>query len=141
MTGGGALNHPAMYISLNVLGSLVLDVNGNQLDAKFLTSSGSVKDYFTIKKDLGTSTFDFSLTNGGSKSVTQGASVSNTISATLVSGTTQSASFSAAGLPTNATASFLPATCSPTCSTTLTISTTASTPTCTFTITVTGTGG
>ncbi len=30
-TGGGSLNHPAMYISLNVLGSLVLDVNGSQL--------------------------------------------------------------------------------------------------------------
>src|SRR5947199_8340558 len=49
-TGGGSLNHPAMYISLNVLGSLVLDVNGSQLDAKFLTSSGSVSDHFTILK-------------------------------------------------------------------------------------------
>src|SRR5439155_3251440 len=67
-TGGGSLNHPAMYISLNVLGSLVLDVNGSRLDAKFLNSSGSTQDHFTIKKDLGTSTFDFSLTNGGSKS-------------------------------------------------------------------------
>src|SRR5207244_11658364 len=38
-TGGGSLYHPAMYISLNVLGSLVLDINGSQLDAKFLTSS------------------------------------------------------------------------------------------------------
>src|SRR5437870_2080315 len=70
-TSGGSLNHPGMYISLNVVGSLVLDIDGSRLDAKFLNSSGSVKDYFTIKKDLGTSTFDFSLTNGGSKSVSQ----------------------------------------------------------------------
>src|SRR6058998_3711722 len=89
-TSGGSLNHPAMYISLNVLGSLVLDVNGAQLDAKFLNSSGSVQDHFTIKKGLGTSSFDFALTNGGSKSVNQGASVSNSISAALVSGTAQS---------------------------------------------------
>ena len=30
---GGALNHPAMYLSLNVRGSMVLDVNGSRLDA------------------------------------------------------------------------------------------------------------
>ena len=48
--------------------------------------------------------FDFSLTNGGNKSVAQGTSVSNTLSATLVSGTAQSVSFSATGLPTGATA-------------------------------------
>ena len=130
-----------MYISLNVLGSLVLDVNGSRLDAKFLNSSGSTQDHFTIKKDLGTSTFDFSLTNGGSKSVTQGASVSNTISAALVSGTAQSVAFSASGLPTGATAAFSPTACTPTCSTGLSLSTTASTPTGTYTLTVTGTGG
>jgi hypothetical protein len=47
---GGALNHPAMYISLNNLGSLVLDVNGNRLDVKFLRETGAVSDYFTILK-------------------------------------------------------------------------------------------
>src|SRR5213080_5034741 len=141
-TGGGSLNHPAMYISLNVLGSLVLDVNGAQLDAKFLNSSGSVQDHFTIKKDLGApSAFNFALTNGGSKAVNQGASVANTISATLVSGTAQAVSFSAAGLPTGATASFSSTACLPACSTGLTLSTTTSTPTGTYTITVTGIGG
>src|SRR5947207_8048779 len=140
-TSGGSLNHPAMYISLNVLGSLVLDIYGSRLDAKFLNSSGSVKDYFTIKKDLGTSTFDFSLTNDGSKAVTQGASVANTISAALVSGTAQSVAFSASGLPTGATAVFSPTTCTPTCSTGLSLSTSSSTPTGTYTLTVTGTGG
>lgn len=47
---GGALNHPAMYISLNNLGSMVLDVDGNQLDAKFLRETGAVADSFTIVK-------------------------------------------------------------------------------------------
>src|SRR5205809_1024973 len=130
-----------MYISLNVLGSLVLDVNGAQLDAKFLNSSGSTQDHFTIKKDLGTSTFDFSLTNGGSKTVTQGASVTNSISAALVSGTAQSVSFSASGLPSGVTAAFSPTACSPTCSTTLTLTAGASATTGTSTVTVTGAGG
>jgi hypothetical protein len=47
---GGALNHPAMFISLNNLGSMVLDVNGNTLDAKFLRENGSIADYFRIVK-------------------------------------------------------------------------------------------
>src|SRR5205807_2367321 len=101
--------------------------------------SGSAQDHFTIKKDLGTSTFDFSLTNGGSKSVTQGASVSNTLSAALVSGTAQSVAFSASGLPTGATAAFSPTACTPTCATGLSLSTTSSTPTGTYTLTLTGT--
>jgi hypothetical protein len=47
---GGALNHPAMFISLNNLGSMILDVNGNTLDAKFLRENGAVADYFRIVK-------------------------------------------------------------------------------------------
>src|SRR2546425_3233331 len=207
MTGGGSLNHHAMYISLNVLGSLVLDINGNQLDAKFLTSSGSVPDHFTIMKGssgatpptitsftptsgpVGTAVtitgtnftgatqvafngtadptftvdpsatqisatvpggattgrisvttaagtgvsasnftvpFDFSLSPPSNNiTVAQGSSGSNTITATLVSGTSQSVTFSATGLPSGVTASA--PSCTPTCSTTLTIKTTSST--------------
>ena len=47
---GGTLNHPAMFISLNDLGSMVLDVNGNTLDAKFLRENGAIVDYFRIVK-------------------------------------------------------------------------------------------
>jgi PKD repeat protein len=47
---GGALNHPAMYVSLNLLGSMVIDVNGNQMDSVFLDSNGLVQDYFTLIK-------------------------------------------------------------------------------------------
>lgn len=47
---GGSLNHPAMYISLNVLGSMVLDINSNRLDAVFLNTNGVAEDHFTISK-------------------------------------------------------------------------------------------
>src|SRR5215208_7132263 len=47
---GGTLNHPAMFISLNNLGSMVLDINGNTLDAKFLRENGAIADYFRIVK-------------------------------------------------------------------------------------------
>jgi hypothetical protein len=47
---GGALNHPAMFVSLNVLGSMVLDVDGNRLDARFIDNVGATRDHFTILK-------------------------------------------------------------------------------------------
>jgi 3',5'-cyclic AMP phosphodiesterase CpdA len=47
---GGKLNHPAMLISTNELGSLILDINTNRLDVSFLTSKGVVKDHFTMIK-------------------------------------------------------------------------------------------
>jgi hypothetical protein len=47
---GGPLDHPAMFTSLNELGSLVLDVDGDRLDAKFLRDDGVVADSFTIVK-------------------------------------------------------------------------------------------
>lgn len=49
-TSGGPLNHPAMFTSLNQLGSLVLDIQGNQLDAKFVRETGAIDDSFTIIK-------------------------------------------------------------------------------------------
>ena len=47
---GGALNHPAMFVSLNVLGSVVMDVSTNRLDAIFLRETGVTNDWFTIIK-------------------------------------------------------------------------------------------
>ena len=47
---GGTLNHPAMYISTNKLGSMVLDIVSNRLDAKFLRENGTTNDWFTIVK-------------------------------------------------------------------------------------------
>ena len=49
---GGTHDHPAMFISLNVLGSVVLDINGNTLEARFLRENGAIDDYFTILKGV-----------------------------------------------------------------------------------------
>lgn len=53
--GGGSLTHPAMYTSQAVLGSVVLDISGNRLDATFIDSTGARRDYFSIVKGSGTS--------------------------------------------------------------------------------------
>jgi hypothetical protein len=47
---GGPLNHPAHYVSINELGSLIVEVTGNRLEAKFLNSDGAIRDYYTITK-------------------------------------------------------------------------------------------
>lgn len=45
--------HNAMVYSNNVnAGSLYLEIEGNRLDAKFITEDGSIKDQFTILKDV-----------------------------------------------------------------------------------------
>jgi hypothetical protein len=49
-TGGGTLDHPVMVSSQNVAGSLVLDVNGEALDMRFLDDTGAVTDSFAILK-------------------------------------------------------------------------------------------
>jgi PKD repeat protein len=49
-TTGGSLDHPAMLRSLNVLGSVILDVNGNQVDVTMLDSNGVPQDQFRILK-------------------------------------------------------------------------------------------
>jgi hypothetical protein len=48
--GGGTLNHPVMVSSQNVAGSLVLDVDGEALDVRFLNLAGAVTDSFAILK-------------------------------------------------------------------------------------------
>lgn len=42
--------HPAHFISLKNLGSLVLDINGDRLDATFIREDGSTPDTFTLIK-------------------------------------------------------------------------------------------
>ena len=49
--GGGALDHPVMVTSLDHLGSLVLDVDGDRLDATFVGLFGP-EDHFTIQKGV-----------------------------------------------------------------------------------------
>ncbi|HMJ64017.1 MAG TPA: metallophosphoesterase family protein [Candidatus Binatia bacterium] len=49
-TSGGRLTHPVNFLSLNVLGSLVLDFDGPRLDATFIDDKAAVRDRFTIVK-------------------------------------------------------------------------------------------
>jgi hypothetical protein len=50
--GGGSFNHPAMFTSLNVFGSVVIDIHDNRLDALLLRETGAVDDHFAIIKGL-----------------------------------------------------------------------------------------
>ena len=75
---GGLLNHPAMFVSLNVLGSMILDVNGMRLDAKFIDNNGLVRDYFTILKGSGAPTITTTTLPDG----TVNAAYSSTVNAT-----------------------------------------------------------
>lgn len=50
---GGTFDHPVMYISYKKLGSVVLDIEGDQLDITFLDDVGNWQDYFTIVKGEG----------------------------------------------------------------------------------------
>ncbi|MDT5027858.1 MAG: hypothetical protein QOE61_4284, partial [Micromonosporaceae bacterium] len=84
---------------------------------------------------------DFSISaSPASGSVVRGSSATTTVSTALTSGSAQTISFSASGLPAGATASFTPASVSTGASSTLTIATSTSTPTGTYPITITGTG-
>ena len=49
-TFAASLNHPVMYLSLAQLGSVVLDVVGERLDARFLDDQGVVVDGWTLTK-------------------------------------------------------------------------------------------
>lgn len=86
--------------------------------------------------------FDFSISiSPTSGSVNQGSSISATVSTSLTPGaTTQLVSFSVSGLPSGASAPS-PVSCSPSCSSVMTISTAATTLTGTYSINVCGTGG
>ncbi|MBK7367793.1 MAG: metallophosphoesterase [Candidatus Eisenbacteria bacterium] len=47
---GGTLDHPAMIASLDVLGSMAIDVVGDRLEGRFLDAGGVVRDSFVIRK-------------------------------------------------------------------------------------------
>ncbi len=46
------LDHPANYVSMDKLGSLVLDIDGNELNATFVSPNPEAVDYFTIVRDV-----------------------------------------------------------------------------------------
>ena len=43
-------DHPAIHTVVNARGSMVIDVDGNQLDAIYLDQTGAVRDHFRIVK-------------------------------------------------------------------------------------------
>jgi hypothetical protein len=48
---GGKLNHPAMAVSQAMLGSMVIDISKNRLDARFINTSAQELDTFSIEKN------------------------------------------------------------------------------------------
>ncbi|MEH1124664.1 S8 family peptidase [Micromonospora sp. CPCC 206061] len=79
-------------------------------------------------------------TSPTSGSVAAGSSVTTTVSTATTSGSAQSVTFSASGLPAGVTATFSPTSVTSGGSSTLTLATSASTASGAYTITVTGTG-
>ena len=46
----GPLDHPVMAVSQRQMGALVVDINGSQLDGRFINDKGDLTDHFTIIK-------------------------------------------------------------------------------------------
>ena len=47
---GGSFDHPIFNYAASSLGSAVLEINGDQMDVKFVRETGAIDDFFTIKK-------------------------------------------------------------------------------------------
>ena len=71
---GGDFDHPVMFYSAPSLGSVVLDVEGDRLDLRFLNATGAIEDEFTLRKHpdrgLTADTTTLSLRSGGSQRFT-----------------------------------------------------------------------
>ena len=48
---GGTFDHPTSFFSLPILGSCVIDVEGDQLDLRYLNDRGFLIDFFSITKN------------------------------------------------------------------------------------------
>ncbi len=92
-------------------------------------TAGTAPLYFSLSR---TPTLD---------TIAQGDSAQTTITATLTSGSADSISFEASNLPTGATATFSPTSCTLSCTSVLTIDTSNSTPVSSKTITIKAIGG
>lgn len=72
----GPLNHPVMFASFEMHGSVVLDIDGDQLEASFINSSGAILDYFTIIKSSGSAAAKLIPVSGGGQTGFVGTSLS-----------------------------------------------------------------
>ena len=103
--------------------------------------NGATFDVQTYNFSPPSGTNDFSISaNPSSVTTLQGQGVTSSITTALVSGSAQTVSLSASGLPAGATATFSPSAVTAGGSSTLTIATASSTPVASYSITVTGTG-
>jgi hypothetical protein len=104
-----SLDHPVMHVSLEVFGSMVLDVDGPVLDATFLDDTGQVRDHFRMVKTTGTAKARISGADGEipSPSETTAPAISALVAAntsaqsTSVSPTARAAAISAYYVDTN----------------------------------------
>ena len=49
----GPLDHPAMFLAANLAGSMVIDIDADKLDARFITDQGEELDVFRVVKGSG----------------------------------------------------------------------------------------
>jgi hypothetical protein len=59
-----------MYAYLYEMGSVVMEVEDNRLDLKFINNSGNITDYFTIDKNINTAAIDTTITSGSTITLT-----------------------------------------------------------------------
>jgi hypothetical protein len=100
----------------------------------------STDSTFTTSANSSVTTFSLSRASP-SLSVALGQSTTDTVTATLLTGSPAAVSFAASSLPAGVTASFSSGTCTATCSTTLTLSASTAASTGTYNVVITGTGG
>ena len=50
--GAGNLDHPIMHYSISALGSMIIDINGQELLSKLIDPNGNILDTFMINKSL-----------------------------------------------------------------------------------------
>ena len=133
VTAGGSSTLTLTTSSTTPAGSYPITVTGTGTTATHtttvtLTVNGTVTNDFSISASPSTVT------------VTQGGAGTTTVSTAVTSGSAQSVSLSASGLPAGTTAGFNPASVTAGGSSTLTLTTSGSTPAGNSTVTITGTG-
>ena len=139
ITGGGVT---ALVTNVGATFALPLDLLGQTIKAQVHVGPNECLCKVTSLSvpagpPLPPPAFDFELSvSPTSGTVLAGESTTADVTATLTSGTPNVVNFGAAGLPADATASFSPVSCAPTCTVTMTIDTSTTTPDGTYTIAV-----
>ncbi len=52
-TSGGSFDHPAVFVAFDMLGSLVIRVDGPRLDVEWIDTHADVRDHFSLIKNTG----------------------------------------------------------------------------------------